>query len=538
MGGNLVKIDNMISVECNFQQLFSQHTAIQLIIDSISGDIINANISAAKYYGYSIDKLRKMNINEINISSNKIIAKEMYRIKTGEKDHFDFQHKKADGSIRDVEVYSSPIKIQDKIYLYSIVHDITARIKTRKKLVESELQYKKLVESMNDIVYSFSTTRGALYWSPKVEEILGFSVKDLMKNPMKWNKSIHPEDSPFVTETINNFIDGKSFAIEYRIMDTKGNWHWFFDQSIGRHVNDDEIIIEGTATDITKRKKLEIQLKKQNETLQVQVEKELEKIHFQEAIIYQQKRFSDMGQMINAIAHQWRQPLNNIYLIMQMIQDTHEGEDYGFGLDDLYKQHENIINFMSKTIDDFRNYFSVETTKKEFKLMTEIVNTASLLLAQMSANDIQLSINCKCKKYSFNYSSNNNAKVYCDEDCDIIYGQPGEFRQVILNILNNAQDAIMEKKDKCLDNGEINLDIEIDDDSFHIILANNGYSINEDVINKVFDPYFTTKEEGKGTGIGLYMSKMIIENKMKGAITVQNTNDGVEFHINLSKTSR
>lgn len=286
---------------------------------------------------------------------------------------------------------------------------------------------------------------------------------------------------------------------------------------------------------ITKRKELELQLQFLNEDLEAQVKIEVEKVRFQEDIIQQQKRFADMGKMINAIAHQWRQPLNNIYIIMQMIQETNSGEDYGVELDELYQQHDNLIHFMSKTIDDFRNYFAVEKEKKEFNIVNEIIKTALLLRAQMNSNNIGLNIHCGCEKNSFDYNNDIEADDYCNTGHDIFYGQPGEFRQVILNILNNATDAILEKRKHGWDGGAIYLNIKLDDNNFNIFIQNTGDTIEKKVLKKIFDPYFTTKEEGKGTGIGLYMSQMIIKNDMGGSISVKNINDGVEFCIRLPR---
>jgi len=121
-------------------------------------------------------------------------------------------------------------------------------------LVESERRYRSLVENINEIVYSYSTTRGALYWSPQTESILGFSPEDLVKNPAIWHNSIHPEDVARVNAVIDGFSDGKPFKVEYRIRDTGGAWHWFLDQSIGRSSAGEEMIIYGTASDITQGK--------------------------------------------------------------------------------------------------------------------------------------------------------------------------------------------------------------------------------------------------------------------------------------------
>ncbi len=278
-----------------------------------------------------------------------------------------------------------------------------------------------------------------------------------------------------------------------------------------------------------------MELKKANQNLKLQIKKELEKIRIQETIIQQQKRFADMGQMINAIAHQWRQPLNNISLTMQMIQGIHEGEDFGIDIKDLFLQHEQIVQFMSETIDDFRNYFSVKKEKAEFSVIKEVLSTIALLKAQLNSHKINLDVYCKCKDCP-KINKINNYQLDCNVN-DNYYGLAGEFRQVILNIIGNAKDAILEKRNKGWSGGEIIITINIDDDKFEIIIFNTGDPIKQDVMDRIFDPYFTTKENDKGTGIGLYMSKTIIENEMNGTIFAINKENGVEFHITMKRKS-
>ena len=131
-------------------------------------------------------------------------------------------------------------------------------------LTLSAERYKRLVEGSLDIVYIFSSKRGGLYWSPRVKEVLGYNVDSFLKDSFLWYDSIHPDDKPNVDGAIAEIKKGRGYAIEYRIKDTDGNWHWFFDRFIGKVEKHDEIIIEGLATDITDRKIAEIELKNKN----------------------------------------------------------------------------------------------------------------------------------------------------------------------------------------------------------------------------------------------------------------------------------
>jgi PAS domain S-box-containing protein len=126
-----------------------------------------------------------------------------------------------------------------------------------RSLHNSEERYRRLVEGSPDIIYSFSLQRGGIYYSPRVEALLGYSPEHLYAHPLLWNQSIHPDDLLTIGAVIREFEKGKSFDIEYRIKNAKGEWLWFRDRSIGRHVVGDEVLVEGLMSDITKHKRME-----------------------------------------------------------------------------------------------------------------------------------------------------------------------------------------------------------------------------------------------------------------------------------------
>jgi len=263
-------------------------------------------------------------------------------------------------------------------------------------------------------------------------------------------------------------------------------------------------------------------LQELNEQLNDRVQAEIKKNEKHVQVLHEQKKLADMGQMINAIAHQWRQPLNGISLITQTIKDMDNGIEYQLDRDELYEKHGNLVKYMSNTIDDFRNYFSVNKQKHDFSLSGEIKKTADLLSAQLNAAKIAVEVK------QINSSSDSEKK-------DIFHGSSGEFRQVIMNLLSNAKDAIQDKRiSSGLKNEEyVDISIEIKDDEFVVSIYNSGGCIPDEIISKIFNPYFTTKDEGKGTGIGLYLTKTIVEKELRGKITVENNKSGPVFTITL-----
>ena len=215
-----------------------------------------------------------------------------------------------------------------------------------------------------------------------------------------------------------------------------------------------------------------------------------------------------MGEMIGAIAHQWRQPLNNISLILHFIRDN--AKDKVFveeKMDDFVNRAKAQIEYMSNTIDDFRDFYRPSKEKAPFCVAEAIEATHSIMGTQLEKNDIALTI--KGEPLEVN-------------------GYENEFKQAILNILSNAKDAIVAKKaQKGKFQGKIAITIVKDT----IRIYNNGGFVDQEVLERMFEPYFTTKFEDKGTGIGLYMTKMIIENSMGGEISARNKDEGVEFTI-------
>jgi len=257
------------------------------------------------------------------------------------------------------------------------------------------------------------------------------------------------------------------------------------------------------------------ELEELNKNLDKRVKEESEKSRKNEQLLIQQSRQAAMGEMIGNIAHQWRQPLNALGLVLQNIYFSYQMDE----LDDEFMEKsidkgKMLTASMSKTIDDFRDFFKPNKLKERFNISTVIKNTTDLLEASYA---------------------NNNITLETDLDETItIDGYPSEFSQVILNILSNAKDALIEHKER---DRVVSIKAKSDGDEAVIMIEDNAGGIPEKIIEKIFDPYFTTKEEGKGTGIGLYMSKTIIENNMGGKLIVKNGKNGAVFTIILKEPS-
>jgi signal transduction histidine kinase len=258
-----------------------------------------------------------------------------------------------------------------------------------------------------------------------------------------------------------------------------------------------------------------------NQTLVRQMEEETEKRLLQERLLIQQSRMAAMGEMIGVIAHQWRQPLNALAVMVQNIQDAYEfGElDQPF-IEDVVHRSMQQIHHMSKTIDDFSDFSRSGTSHELFNVRKAINDVLVLLSGLFSAHDIV-------------------AACICESDAGMsvnIKGCCNEFKQAMFNLLKNAHDAIQERrKQGRLDRqGRIVIAIKASADRVCISVTDNGGGIPSEIVDRIFDPYFSTKEQGKGSGVGLYMSKLIIENSMKGSLYAHNLQGGAMFAVELA----
>lgn len=270
--------------------------------------------------------------------------------------------------------------------------------------------------------------------------------------------------------------------------------------------------------DITARRQAEIglsekqeELEELNRTLDARIAQAVDELRRKDQMLIMQDRLATMGEMINNIAHQWRQPLNILGLLIQQLPVFHDAGKFSRELlDENTAKAINLIQHMSRTIDDFKNFFRCDKEPVTFFANQVIDHTLSLVGQNFA--DLQIGL------------------LLQTEGEPAVYGYPNEFSQVILNLLINARDALIEGK---VDSAWISLHAFNEEGKTVVTVADNGGGIAEEILDRLFDPYFTTKGPDKGTGLGLFMSKTIIEKNMGGRLTVRNTGEGAEFRIEV-----
>lgn len=244
--------------------------------------------------------------------------------------------------------------------------------------------------------------------------------------------------------------------------------------------------------------------------LQNKIEIALQEAKEKDRAMLHQSRLARMGNILSMISHQWRQPLSQLAGIMMELETTvmfkKANDKFLYACaNDATK----IIQFMSLTIEDFRNFFKPDRDKQDFHIAEACKDAIGLIKDSLINQKISLNFN-----------------IIKDKE---INGYKREFSQVILNLLLNAKDAIMMNDIK---NGKIILTVNTQGDLSVITVQDNAGGVNEDILDQIFEPYFSTKQS-QGTGLGLYMSKMIIEKNMQGQINVKNQNNGAIFTILL-----
>lgn len=351
-----------------------------------------------------------------------------------------------------------------------------------KKLSE---RYDFAIQGTRDGLWDWDLVTNSVYFSPQWKSMIGFEDKELDNNYWTWENRIHPEDQEKTLANIQYCISGVKDKFEniHRLKHKDGGWVWILNRA---HVFYDEeqkpVRMAGFHSNITRYKKVQDELK------------------FKEQIIFQQSKMAAMGEMIENISHQWRQPLNIIGLSTMQIETAKMfGTLNDASFDKDLQTIQDQISYMSETINDFRKFFRNENKKERFDVSKALSETLKLIDSKIKNRHIML---------------------IRELEANDTEGFRSEFIQAAINILNNAVyqlENFREKETKLLF-------VRTAAENNHIIVSitDNGGGIPAEAMNKLFVPYFTTKGNNVGTGIGLYLTHEIIVNHFSGTIKAEN----------------
>lgn len=356
-----------------------------------------------------------------------------------------------------------------------------------------------VLNSINAIIYVSDIRNSEIifannYAISKFGEIVGKAAFVATRN----QKELEPLNDGLVGYEYRNELTNEWYAVS----DKKSVWM------------DGQSVKISVCLDITDRKSAEERLREINERLQDMIDEAVAEVRTKDKLLIQQSKMAAMGEMIGAIAHQWRQPLNALGL---MIQDFRLSYQLGDLTDDYVEKLSGDamgqVRYMSKTIDDFRNFFRPDKPKAVFVIQDTVADVLKIASSQLTSSKVETITNLDVLPLK-------------------VDGYENEFKQVVLNLITNAKDAIVEKVGGN-GGGKIEICVTREQTKAILTVTDNGGGIRDNVLEKIFEPYFTTKDQGKGTGIGLYMCKMIIEDNMNGSIFAFNANSGARFQVEL-----
>jgi len=386
-----------------------------------------------------------------------------------------------------------------------------------KELKESNLKWEFAIEGNGDGLWDWNLQTNEVFFSKQWKKMLGFEDDEIQGSLQEWEKRVHPDDLKNVYDDIQEHLENKTpnYESKHRVLCKNGLYKWILDRGVilERDAQNKPLRMIGTHKDISNEVKQENEinnlyeeLKTINTHLEEEVEKKTNENFKQFQFIQNQSKLAAMGEMIGAIAHQWRQPLHELSIRVQKLKFFYSRDRVNQEfINDFIEKNMKNIQFMSQTIDDFRSFFKINKHKTVFSSNKAIQQVYEMTQGQFKEHDIEVVIK-------------NNKELK-------IRGFEGEFKQVILNLFINAKDVFLEKN---IDQKKIT--VVIDD---IITVEDNAGGIDEEILPRIFEPYFTTKEEGKGTGMGLYLSKMIIVDNMNGDLSVSNTSEGALFRIRI-----
>jgi PAS domain S-box-containing protein len=404
---------------------------------------------------------------------------------------------------------------------------------------ESEERLKLVLDGSNDGCWDWDIQSGRIEINRRWAEMIGYAQEEVVHNIQTWVDLVHPDDLPAVQKALDAHFAGATplYETEHRVRTKDGRWAWILDRGkvVLRDADGTPLRAAGTHTDITARKLAEEQIHQQavllegemaerqraqeelaekqrqleavNSSLQQRIDDAIAQLRQKDQVMISQSRQAAMGEMIGNIAHQWRQPLNALAMTLGNIASAYQynelTEEY---LGKTVENGNRLLQKMSSTITDFSNFFKPDKAAVSFSAREQISHAVTLVEAGLKSQNIS---------------------VHLEAPQDLVLtGFPNEYSQVLLNLFANSRDAIRESGAA---SGSLTIRLYDQDGQGCVAISDTGGGIPDDIIDKIFEPYFSTKD--MGTGVGLYMSKMIIERSMNGTIKVHNIEGGAEFTV-------
>lgn len=391
-----------------------------------------------------------------------------------------------------------------------LVYDLTERKRAEAEARESEEKYRTLIQKIQAAVVVHGADTKILTSNAMARELLGLTEAQLMgKRAMDPHWHFFGEDGarlPVEAYPVNRVLEtGKPLRnLVLGVHRPSREDHvWVLvnaDPLFGEQGRILQVIV--TFSDIT-------ELETYRNHLETTVRNEVQKRLAQEKVMLQQAKLAAMGELMGNIAHHWRQPLAAIALKIQEIQDANEyGELDKAGLEREVRESMDLLEKMSEEINRFSRFFRTRSEKQRFSI-AKLIHEAVEISHFQDIEGLTLTI---------------------DADPEILIdGHPEEYGQALINLLHNAREVFAKRE---ISTPKLAITLEENDEGKSVLcVTDSAGGIEEELLDKVFEPYFTTKFQSTGTGLGLYIARMMIESNMAGTITAENVEGGAEFCI-------
>ncbi|MFA0814923.1 MAG: PAS domain S-box protein [Anaerofustis sp.] len=467
-----------------YQNFFINNHAMMMLVDPSNGKIVEVNQAAAFFYGYDVDTLRTMSMDQINVLSKEELFQKMQSAKNKQIRYFEFRHKKADGEIADVEVYSGPIRLNGNTLLYSIIHDITDRLKARRELMESEKKFRMLIEQAPEAIYIHSDGI-ILFANPAAVRMLGAENEHQLIGM--------PAEKLFISKKVDNLE-------EYREKLYRQNEPISFRTEQLLRIDGNAIDVEMSAIPINYQDQPSAIVFARDISEKIKMEKSQKEL---EAQLRNQQKLEAIGTLAGGVAHEINNPLSGIMNYAQLIYDELPTDaSSSVYASEIIHETERI----SEIVRSLLQFSRQEKQSHSYASIYDIINHTILLIQTIIKKDqIELILDI-------------------EENLPMIKCRSQQIQQVLMNLLTNARDALNEKYPGYDENKLILLSCrQLEKDGrrwLRIIVEDRGNGIPLELREKIFEPFFSTKPKELGTGLGLSISFGIVQDH-HGQITIE-----------------